>query len=237
MRVVVRYRLAAARVDADGASLTDALGELVAMDGSFVVVRTRRGDERISKSAVVAAKQVPPAPARRGAPHRAVSVVDLQRLMARGWRAPETAQLGGWLLRCAGGWTRRANSVLPLGDPGLALRLAVEEAMRWYAERGLPSRFALFGPEGFAVGDDALGMELTARDLVEEGRARVLTASVERLCAETDSAPVDAQVVLSAALTPAWLADLAERHPGPSPVMVMRPVMPCATRSKPPRSA
>ncbi|TGO04121.1 putative acetyltransferase [Serinibacter arcticus] len=59
-RVTVRHR-----IDDDSHSLTDALGEVVALDDAAVMVRTRRGDVRISLAAVVAVRQVPPAPPRR----------------------------------------------------------------------------------------------------------------------------------------------------------------------------
>ena len=52
------------------------------------------------------------------------------------------------MLRAAGGFTGRANSVLPLGDPGRPLPDAVRAAEAWYAERGLSPMFTLFGPEG-----------------------------------------------------------------------------------------
>ena len=42
----------------------------------------------------------------------------LERAAARHWQAPETERLGEWLLRAAAGFTGRANSALPLGDPG-----------------------------------------------------------------------------------------------------------------------
>ena len=56
-RVVVRYRIP------DG--LTDALGDLVAISDTDCTVRTRRADVVIPLALVVAAKPVPPAPARR----------------------------------------------------------------------------------------------------------------------------------------------------------------------------
>ena len=56
-RVVVRYRIS------DG--LTDALGDLVAISDTDGTVRTRRADVVIPLALVVAAKPVPPAPARR----------------------------------------------------------------------------------------------------------------------------------------------------------------------------
>lgn len=59
-RVTVRHRID----DADH-SLTDALGEVVGLDGSAVVVRTRRGDVTVPLASIVAVRQVPPAPPRR----------------------------------------------------------------------------------------------------------------------------------------------------------------------------
>jgi hypothetical protein len=57
-RVVVRYRI-------DG-GFTDALGDLLACGESECTVRTRSSDVDIPLDQVVAAKQVPPAPPRRG---------------------------------------------------------------------------------------------------------------------------------------------------------------------------
>ena len=173
MRAVVRHRLD------DG--LSDALGEVVALDDSSVSVATRRGVRVVPRGAVVAAKEVPPAPSRRGAPHLAPSMGDLQRVMVEGWPPTERAALGGWMLRAAGGFTGRANSVLPLGDPGLPLPEAVLAAERWYAERQLRPLFSLYGPEGFAVGDDALGTLLTGRGYTDVNRSVVMTASVRAL--------------------------------------------------------
>ena len=51
--------------DASGLPLTDALGELVAVDSGTVTVRTRRGDVVIAPGRLRAARAVPPAPPRR----------------------------------------------------------------------------------------------------------------------------------------------------------------------------
>ena len=61
-RVVVRYILPTGQA-------TDALGELLSADAETVVVDGKRGVERIPRGAVIAAKEVPPPPARR-APRR-----------------------------------------------------------------------------------------------------------------------------------------------------------------------
>ena len=47
-------------------------------------------------------------------------IQDLERAAALHWQAPETERLGEWRLRAADGFTGRANSALPLGDPGTA---------------------------------------------------------------------------------------------------------------------
>ncbi|MFE4544548.1 hypothetical protein [Arthrobacter sp. NPDC056727] len=57
-RVVVRYRI-------DG-GFTDALGDLLECTETGCTVRTRSSDVGIALDRVVAAKQVPPAPPRRG---------------------------------------------------------------------------------------------------------------------------------------------------------------------------
>jgi ribosomal protein S18 acetylase RimI-like enzyme len=64
--------------------------------------------------------------------------LDLERVAAAHWRGTEEEWLGDWLLRAADGFTGRANSALPLGDPGLPLEAALAKVTRWYRHRGLP---------------------------------------------------------------------------------------------------
>lgn len=56
------------------------------------------------------------------------------------WRPVDTAEVDGWLLGFSGGFTRRANSVVPWRAPGdtVAAVEAVEDA---YGSHGLPSVF------------------------------------------------------------------------------------------------
>jgi len=195
IRAVVRHRIEH--------GLTDALGDVVALDADTVSVRTRRGVEVIDRAAVVAAKEVPPRSTRRGAPHLAISMDDLERVMVEGWPPLERAELGGWLLRAAAGFTGRANSVLPLGDPGMPLSEAVDHCESWYDERGLRRLFSLFGPEGFAVDDDPLGRHLLGRDYEPFNRTAVLTAATRALPPETPPAS-GARVRLESAPSPPW---------------------------------
>jgi GNAT superfamily N-acetyltransferase len=71
--------------------------------------------------------------------------MDLERLAALHWQAPDTEPLGGWLLRAADGFTGRANSALPLGDPGLPLPAAVAAVQAWYRRRALPPMIVVPG--------------------------------------------------------------------------------------------
>lgn len=161
---------------------------------------TRRGGEsvRIAESALVAGKVVPAAPARRRGP--AASYEELARIAARAWRPVESERLGDWELRAASGFTRRANSVLPLGDPGVSLDAALDAVRRWYGERGLPAYVqTATGAEGT--------QELLCAELEERGWVREVTAElwVGPLAPVADLAEPSG-VVLSREADEAWLA-------------------------------
>lgn len=132
-RVSLRHRIG----ERDGRPLfSDAVGEL-AEDGDELVVATRRGPVRVARDAVVAVREVPPAPPRR-APLAAVT--RLESLCADAWPAQHERRLGGWRLRAAGGYTGRANSALAVGDPGLPLERALEAVRAFAAEHGIGPR-------------------------------------------------------------------------------------------------
>lgn len=177
MRAVVRRRIEH--------GVTDALGDVEAIDAETISIRTLRGLVVIPRAVIVAAKEVPPRSTRRGAPHLAISIDDLERIMVDGWQPLERAELGGWLLRAAAGFSGRANSVLPLGNPGVTLSEAVDRCESWYDERGLRRLFSLFGPAGFATDDDPLGRELIGRGYQPFNNTIVLTAAVAPLQRET----------------------------------------------------
>jgi N-acetylglutamate synthase len=77
-----------------------------------------------------------------------------EAMSARHWQATEQADLGGWLLRAAGGFTGRANSALPLGEPGMPTERAVDEVEAWYRRRGLKPMIVIataLGADGSAL--------------------------------------------------------------------------------------
>jgi N-acetylglutamate synthase len=132
----------------------------------------------------------------------AISIRDLEEAAAGGWRAPEETRLGAWLLRAAGGFTGRANSVLATGDPGMPLADAVVEVIRWYAARGLPAMVSVAYP----IGDpraDPVDRFLAGRGwLVRSGAATVMTA----VSAAVADAAAAERVDLDAEPDEPWLA-------------------------------
>ena len=102
-------------------------------------------------------------------------VTDLERAAARHWQAPDIQPLGDWLLRAAEGFTGRANSALPAGDPGLPLPEAVTAVVQWYRRRDLRPMIVL--PQGAAP--EPLEGLLAERSWVPRpGPAFVMTADI-----------------------------------------------------------
>lgn len=182
---------------AEGEKFTDTVGVLTSWDDGVLTITRRTGERvRISESSLVAGKVVPSAPARRRGP--AASYEELSRVAARAWRPVESERLGDWELRAASGFTRRANSVLPLGDPGLPLDEALTYVRGWYAARDLPAYIqTATGAEG--------AQELLCAELEARGWAREVTAElwIGALAPVGDrEAP---EVVLSREADSAWL--------------------------------
>ena len=205
-RVVVRHRLQE-RDERSGSPFTETVGTLVDVTDDTFSLLTRNGTTvRIRRSDVVVAKVVPPPPVRRGAPHRAVSAEDLQRLMVDAWPPIEREALGDWVLRAARGFTGRGNSALAVGDPGGALADAVDAVEHWYAARGLPSNLVLVGEPGFDHRATPLGAELVERGYHARVQTLTLTAAAREVASTAAAAPRGWDVALGAELTPSWLA-------------------------------
>ncbi|WP_406862964.1 GNAT family N-acetyltransferase [Streptomyces sp. HUAS MG47] len=167
-RVSVRYLT---HLPASEPAFADAVGVLASWDEGVVAITRRTGETvRIPESSLVAGKVVPPAPARRRGP--AASYEELARVTARGWPPVESEPLGEWTLRASGGFTKRANSALPLGDPGTDLDTALERVRDWYAARELPAYVqTATGAEGT--------QELLCAELDKRGWTREVSAQVQ----------------------------------------------------------
>ncbi|RRQ84161.1 GNAT family N-acetyltransferase [Streptomyces griseofuscus] len=198
----VGKRVSVRRLSEPGAArekFTDTVGVLTSWDHGVLMITQRGGTSvRFPESSLVAGKIVPAAPARRRGP--AAGYEELARVTSRGWRPVESERLGEWELRAAGGYTRRANSVLPLGDPGCPLDAALAAVRRWYGERGLPAYVqTATGAEGT---QELLGAELERRGWVREVSAEVWIGALAPLA----DRPAGADVVLAREADEAWLA-------------------------------
>ncbi|GHD39908.1 GNAT family N-acetyltransferase [Streptomyces galbus] len=202
---------------ADDAKFTDTVGVLTSWDDGVLVITRRDGEGvRVPERSLVAGKVVPAAPARRRGP--AASYEELARVSARAWPPVERERLGEWELRAAvqqvprearpwgavagrrAGFTRRANSVLPLGDPGVPLDEALDAVRRWYGARGLPAYVqTATGAEGT---QELLCAELERRGWVREVTAELWTGALAPVADGGEAGGV----VLSRTADEAWLS-------------------------------
>ncbi|MEV7771633.1 GNAT family N-acetyltransferase [Kitasatospora sp. NPDC086791] len=176
----------------------DSIGVLTSWDDHGLTIVPRTGDPvLLPEELLVAGKVVPPFPARR-APLPVTAPVELQRIAGRGWPAVEQEPLGEWTLRASAGFTRRANSVQALGDPGLPLPRALAAVRAWYAERGLPAYVEVISPGS----PEALRTEL---DRLGAGYARTLVRTAP-LAGLARAGSGQDRVRLSRTADAAWLS-------------------------------
>ncbi|MFF8247297.1 GNAT family N-acetyltransferase [Streptomyces griseus] len=199
-----------------GAQFTDVVGVLTSWNNDVLSITRKSGESvHIVESSLVAGKVVPAAPARRRGP--AASFGELAVVTARAWQPVESEALGDWRLRAAGGFTRRANSALPLGDPGLPVGEALDRVREWYEERGLPAYVqTATGAEG--------AQELLCAELERNGWRREVSAEV-RIAALAPVGDLRAEVAavrLTREPDAAWLARYQRfSTPGPHVLRVL----------------
>ncbi|MCX5204418.1 GNAT family N-acetyltransferase [Streptomyces sp. NBC_00237] len=197
---------------APGARFADVVGVLTSWhDGVLSITRKNGETVRVDAAELVAAKVVPAAPARRRGP--AATFAELAAVTARAWQPVESERLGGWTLRASNGFTRRANSVLPLGEPGVPTGDALAYVRDWYARRGLPAYVQVAtGAEGT---QEALGAELASYGWQLDVSAQVRIAALAPV-GDLDAGPAEADVVLARHADAAWLSRY-QRFEAPGP--------------------
>lgn len=203
---------------------TDTVGVLTSWTQGVVCVTRKNGERvRLDERLLVAGKVIPRTPARRrGAP--AASGRELERVAARAWPPLERHELGDWQLRAAGGFTRRANSVLPLGSPGMPLARALAYVTTWYEERSLPAYLQV--SLGAEDSDEQLAAALAEHGWFPEVTAEVWTAGLAPLAdlaAERASGADQSQPVrLTRSLEESWTRRYRRLSaPGPEVLAVL----------------
>ncbi len=179
-RVALRYR-------SRGQTLTDAVGELAAAGPEVVVVDARGGPVRIDTDTVVAVREVPPARPKR--PSWA-TVARLEGICADGWPALVDRPLGQWRLRAAGGFTRRANACLAIGDPGVPVPDALAEVRSFAAQHDVRPLAQV--PEGSPWHADVARQGWVPDERHRAGwRVDVLVGELSGLAAAASGSPPD----------------------------------------------
>lgn len=130
------------------------------------------------------------------------TAAELDRIAARGWPATDTREIDGWLARAASGVTRRANSVLTVGEVTHA-DAAIDAAETFYRERGLPVTFQVSD----ATSPADLADRLAARGYRREGETLAQVALLPDVAAELKSIPAHAraQVGITDEPDPEWI--------------------------------
>ncbi|MEN3614397.1 GNAT family N-acetyltransferase [Plantactinospora sp. ZYX-F-223] len=180
---------------------SDALGELVDLTETHLTLATANGPLRVPLREVHRAKRVPPA--RRP---NAAAVVELELASDEAWPAPVRERLGDWLLRTADGWSGRANTALPVGDPDRPLDEAIDAVQRWYAERGRPAMVNVPLPLAAPVGAALDERGWSARPLV-----LVQTAPLATILDAVPARPDLPAPELAGTPSPEWFALAAQR--------------------------
>ena len=111
-------------------------------------------------------------------------------LIADAWPPAVTERLGQWRLRWAWGITRRANSVLAVGDPGCPLDEAVNLAEDFYVQYQQPPRFQLSG----VVAAQTLAELLERRGYTREAPTLIQAAPASSVTAFIDSREWDVEL-------------------------------------------
>lgn len=150
------------------------------------------------------AKRVPPT--RRPT---ASAVIELELASDEAWPAAVRDRLGDWLLRSAAGWSGRANSALPVGDPDRPLPAALDAVERWYADQGQPAMVNTPLPLAAPV-----GAELDARGWGSRPPVLVQTVALAALPPAASAPAGSPPVELAAAPSDDWLAIAAGRKGG-----------------------
>ncbi|MBM7278169.1 GNAT family N-acetyltransferase [Gordonia rubripertincta] len=139
-RVVVRYLLGeatpadwrgnpdAAQSDVTGILLDDADPLRLERDGEVV---------SIPAAAITSVKLLSATPVRNK------EIRTLESVAARSWPGVETAWIAGWFVRAGHGFSRRANSAIPLDMSAHPDATTLARITQWYAERDLPPLLAL----------------------------------------------------------------------------------------------
>jgi N-acetylglutamate synthase len=162
---------------------------------------------------------------------RMETITELERAAAAHWRGTEEEWLGGWLLRAADGFTGRANSALPLSDPGQPLDGALATVTRWYRTRGLPAMIVVPLPLDGDSPAHRLDHHLSERSWATRPHPAFVMVADLAAAQPAGELPAGVEFRLDAEPDDAWLAMYHYRGQREQPPVLRRVLMSAATQA------
>jgi GNAT superfamily N-acetyltransferase len=186
--------------------VADVVGDLETLDADGLAIRRPDGVlVQVGAAAVVAARVVGPSP-------RAAR--ELEAVSGRGWPGLDEEWLGRWWLRAADGFSARANSARPLGDPGVPIGDALDHVITWYAHRDLPPMLRVI--KGSSTDD-----ELSRRGWAQARETVMQTATLTLLRRRLIGFRPASVVQVSSTPTASWLHRYHDGAAAPATVAVL----------------
>ncbi|MGH3443848.1 MAG: GNAT family N-acetyltransferase [Nocardioidaceae bacterium] len=205
VRVVVRRVLRGQTGPTGGPAMTDLLGVMESWAPPVTQIRSESGElVEIALADIVTGKPVPPRPQ----PRMRVSAEVAEVRALAGWPAPEVERLGEWVLRAAGGFSARANSVLAVGDPGLPVPEALGLVEAFYAARGLPplAQVVVGSPATSRLADVQAAGWVDARPGEQDTAFLLASISAARRAVRGLRPDDDVPATMGTSLSAAWFA-------------------------------
>lgn len=132
------------------------------------------------------------------------TILRLEKLSINAWPALQTVAHDSWVLRCADGYTRRANSVQIFSPSERPLDEKIAFCEAFYGDRGLPTVFKMTA----ASLPEDLDAQLEARGYRREAETSVQTLDLAQkasLLLSPPAPPTDPMVTFDSSLSDAWL--------------------------------
>ena len=142
-------------------------------------------------------------------------IQEIEELTLSAWPALQHVFYDGWVARFADGYTRRSNSVVPLGAGSIDVREKIRFCQELYRSRGLPTVFKLTS----ASQPPGLDAALAGAGFHSASGAIVKTAELTTVPTESDPRIIDAP-------PDRWVAALAQLgHVAPKHVNTLRAII------------